>query len=166
MSVVQSVSIGSVFRFTALRKDPFASRLQFVSKGFKCRNGYGWGDAFDSHIRCRVLRIQMVIPHELWACMIHCLGAPAAAGQESHSVQEARLALREPHAAPPTDFVKAEGAGQQRVLLFLTANGGVEATILFLLERPGPMTVPKGRGVRVGSGFINRDNDDPRPRHR
>lgn len=38
-------------------------------------------------------------------------------------------------------------------------DGGVEADILFLLEKPGPMTSPTGK--KQGSGFISRNNDDP-----
>ena len=38
-------------------------------------------------------------------------------------------------------------------------DGGVDATILFLFEKPGPMT--STTGTRIGSGFISRDNDDP-----
>ena len=37
-------------------------------------------------------------------------------------------------------------------------DGGVDATILFLFEKPGPMT--STTGTRTGSGFISRDNDD------
>jgi len=44
---------------------------------------------------------------------------------------------------------------------FDPADGGVDAEVLFLFEKPGPMTVEDGRGKRVGSGFISRDNDDP-----
>jgi hypothetical protein len=36
-------------------------------------------------------------------------------------------------------------------------DGGVDARILFLFEKPGPMT-SEDRG---GSGFISRNNDDP-----
>lgn len=36
-------------------------------------------------------------------------------------------------------------------------DGGVNAEILFLFEKPGPMTSAKNGG----SGFISRDNDDP-----
>lgn len=39
-------------------------------------------------------------------------------------------------------------------------DGGVRARILFLKEKPGPMT-SASRSGRVGSGFISRDNDDP-----
>ncbi len=35
-------------------------------------------------------------------------------------------------------------------------DGGIGAQILFLFEKPGPMTSNDG-----GSGFISRDNDDP-----
>jgi hypothetical protein len=38
-------------------------------------------------------------------------------------------------------------------------DGGVHARVLFLLEKPGPMTAESG--IRIGSGFISRDNDDP-----
>ena len=38
-------------------------------------------------------------------------------------------------------------------------DGGVDAIILFLFEKPGPMT--STTGTRTGSGFISRDNDDP-----
>ncbi|WP_447923752.1 uracil-DNA glycosylase [Burkholderia cepacia] len=38
-------------------------------------------------------------------------------------------------------------------------DGGVEADMLFLLEKPGPMTSPQHK--RKGSGFISRDNNDP-----
>jgi hypothetical protein len=38
-------------------------------------------------------------------------------------------------------------------------DGGVTAQILFLLEKPGPMTAVSRPG-RQGSGFISRDNDN------
>ncbi|WP_109479872.1 uracil-DNA glycosylase [Paraburkholderia sp. C35] len=38
-------------------------------------------------------------------------------------------------------------------------DGGVEADMLFLLEKPGPMTSTTGK--KQGSGFISRNNDDP-----
>jgi hypothetical protein len=44
---------------------------------------------------------------------------------------------------------------------FDPCDGGINARALFLLEKPGPMTAPKGSGKREGSGFISRDNDDP-----
>ncbi|OYX56004.1 MAG: uracil-DNA glycosylase [Brevundimonas subvibrioides] len=39
-------------------------------------------------------------------------------------------------------------------------DGGVHARMLFLKEKPGPMT-SASRSGRAGSGFISRDNDDP-----
>lgn len=42
---------------------------------------------------------------------------------------------------------------------FDPADGGTRARILFLKEKPGPMTSTSKSG-RVGSGFISRDNDD------
>ena len=38
-------------------------------------------------------------------------------------------------------------------------DGGVNADMLFLFEKPGPMTSPLHK--RQGSGFISRDNNDP-----
>ena len=40
-------------------------------------------------------------------------------------------------------------------------DGGAGARMLFLLEKPGPMTDPNRAGRRRGSGFVSRDNDDP-----
>ncbi len=40
-------------------------------------------------------------------------------------------------------------------------DGGAGARMLFLLEKPGPMTDPNRAGPRRGSGFVSRDNDDP-----
>lgn len=39
-------------------------------------------------------------------------------------------------------------------------DGGVDAKLLFLFEKPGPMTEGGGAGRRIGSGFISRNNDD------
>ncbi|AIF46037.1 uracil-DNA glycosylase [Dyella japonica] len=38
-------------------------------------------------------------------------------------------------------------------------DGGVDADMLFLLEKPGPKTSATGK--QKGSGFISRNNDDP-----
>lgn len=38
-------------------------------------------------------------------------------------------------------------------------DGGTSARLLFLLEKPGPMTDPHRKG-KPGSGFVSRDNDD------
>lgn len=42
---------------------------------------------------------------------------------------------------------------------FDPVDGGVNARVLFLMEKPGPMT-SGDRAGRAGSGFISRDNDD------
>jgi hypothetical protein len=39
---------------------------------------------------------------------------------------------------------------------FDPCDGGTEAQLLFLFEKPGPMT-----SSQAGSGFIGRNNDDP-----
>ncbi|WP_210413458.1 uracil-DNA glycosylase [Altererythrobacter sp. TH136] len=79
------------------------------------------------------------------------------------AVRAERLAaLGEPHIAPLTELVHAFRARDgSEYPYFDPADGGVDAAILFLLEKPGPMTVPTGKGLRQGSGFISRDNDDP-----
>lgn len=79
------------------------------------------------------------------------------------AVREARMAaLQMPHVTPLTDLVcRLRLRDAKEYPYFDPADGGVTASILFLLEKPGPMTVPMGRGQRQGSGFISRDNDDP-----
>lgn len=71
-----------------------------------------------------------------------------------------RSLLSEPHVAPLTEFVddlrrRLPGA----VPDFDPLDGGVNATILFLFEQPGPMTDASRKG-RSGSEFISRNNDD------
>ncbi len=55
--------------------------------------------------------------------------------------------------------------GELEVPDFDPMDAGVEARILFLFEKPGPMTSKHKTGKRVGSGFISRDNDDPGFKH-
>jgi hypothetical protein len=55
--------------------------------------------------------------------------------------------------------LRAMGLGE--VPAFDPLDGGDRAKVLFLLEKPGPMTsIERGRD-RPGSGFISSDNDDP-----
>ena len=67
---------------------------------------------------------------------------------------EHRLGMLElPHIAPLTEYVRelrARGFGD--VPFFDPMDGGVNATSLFLLEKPGPMA--------SSSGFISRNNND------
>lgn len=80
------------------------------------------------------------------------------------AVRAARLAMREkPHIGPLMEFCKhleADGVGE--VPLFDPMDGGINARVLFLLEKPGPKTSRKGK---EGSGFISRDNDDQSAAH-
>ena len=63
--------------------------------------------------------------------------------------------LRSPHVAPLTAFVeelRGEAGPGADVPYFDPWDGGVDATILFLLEAPGPKA--------VRSGFVSRNNPD------
>ena len=63
-----------------------------------------------------------------------------------------------PHMAKLTDFAAAlREQGLGTVPDFDPLDGGADAQILFLFEKPGPMTSESGGG----SGFISRNNDDP-----
>ncbi len=77
-------------------------------------------------------------------------------------VRHHRLSLlAAPHMAPLVryaDTLRAMDRGT--VPHFDPLDGGIKARILFLLEKPGPMTDEVGRGKRSGSGFISRNNDD------
>lgn len=74
---------------------------------------------------------------------------------------ERRAMLSLPHIAPLTRFAADLRARHQiEVPEFDPLDGGIRARILFLKEKPGPMTSASRLG-RVGSGFISRDNDDP-----
>ena len=67
--------------------------------------------------------------------------------------------LREPHVAKLTEYViRLRDRNLGEVPDFDPLDGGIEARVLFLLEKPGPMTAEAGK--RAGSGFISRDNDD------
>lgn len=70
-----------------------------------------------------------------------------------------RLMLREPYIAPLTDFVQTMRKARPTWEFpdFDPLDGGCNADILFLFEKPGPMTSMRGKG----SGFISRNNDDP-----
>ncbi len=68
--------------------------------------------------------------------------------------------LRLPHIAPLTAYAaKLRERDSVQVPEFDPFDGGVEAQVLFLFEKPGPMTAERGK--RQGSGFISRNNDDP-----
>lgn len=81
-------------------------------------------------------------------------------------VRERRKAmLHLPHIAPLAEYaerLRMRGLGE--VPDFDPLDGGVEARVLFLFEKPGPMTAEAGK--RVGSGFISRTTMTVLPRHR
>jgi hypothetical protein len=68
-----------------------------------------------------------------------------------------RVMLTLPHIAPLTAYAaKLRQRGSIEVPEFDPLDGGINAKILFLFEKPGPMTAEGN-----GSGFISRNNDDP-----
>ena len=82
--------------------------------------------------------------------------------RDMHVRSERIAMLALPHVKPLVDFTeKLRQKGQVDVPNFDPLDGGIQASALFLFEKPGPMTVKKGQGQRPGSGFISRDNDDP-----
>lgn len=88
------------------------------------------------------------------------IGAPRT--MRSAAIREERFArLGEPHIRPLVDYVaQLRTSSGAEVPMFDPSDGGVNARLLFLMEKPGPMT-SAGRRGRAGSGFISRDNDDP-----
>jgi hypothetical protein len=78
-------------------------------------------------------------------------------------VRERRRAMLSlPHIAPLTAYAaKLRDRGSVEVPDFDPLDGGVDARVLFLFEKPGPMTADGKTNRRVGSGFISRNNDDP-----
>jgi len=75
---------------------------------------------------------------------------------------ELRRKLRfAPHVAPLTAFAASlRTRPNVKVPDFDPLDGGVNAKILFLFEKPGPMTDALREGQR-GSGFVSRNNNDP-----
>lgn len=72
-------------------------------------------------------------------------------------IERRTLLLGEPHMLPLVAIVEAlrlDGKGY--VPDFDPLDGGAEARILFLLEKPGPKTEQR----KGGSGFVSRDNND------
>lgn len=82
----------------------------------------------------------------------------------SREARESRRAMLDlPHVAPLTAYaVELRSRGVGTVPDFDPLDGGIAAKVLFLFEKPGPMTDAHAPpGLRMGSGFVSRDNDDP-----
>ena len=78
-------------------------------------------------------------------------------------VRERREALLDqPHVRALTRYVRdLKKRNMGEVPYFDPLDGGIDARVLFLFEKPGPMTDSRlGAGKRNGSGFISRNNDD------
>lgn len=79
-------------------------------------------------------------------------------------VRERREAmLNRPHVLPLTVYTAKLRRDRASVEVpdFDPLDGGIDARVLFLFEKPGPMTAASGkRTKRTGSGFISRNNDD------
>lgn len=74
-------------------------------------------------------------------------------------LRERLNSISQPHVAPLNEWVfnlRARLGGDAIVPWFDPADGGVDATILWLLEAPGP----KSTRERGGSGIISCDNND------
>ena len=72
-------------------------------------------------------------------------------------IERRSLLLSEPHMLPLVALVEGlRSDGKGYVPNFDPLDGGAEARILFLLEKPGPKTDPR----KGGSGFVSRDNND------
>jgi hypothetical protein len=77
--------------------------------------------------------------------------------------QRRKAMLTLPHVKKLTAYAaKLRLRGSVKVPEFDPLDGGVDARVLFLLEKPGRMTADGSsfRG-RSGSGFVSRNNDDP-----
>lgn len=75
--------------------------------------------------------------------------------------EERRKMLGLPHMTPLSEYTRSlRMGGDFEVPDFDPMDGGIAARLLFLFEKPGPMTSSSKTG-RIGSGFISRDNDDP-----
>lgn len=72
------------------------------------------------------------------------------------AVARRQALLQLPHARPLAEYVQRLGVqGRGFVPDFDPLDGGVEARLLMLLEKPGPRICPPR-----GSGFVSRDNAD------
>jgi uracil-DNA glycosylase len=79
--------------------------------------------------------------------------------RSSKAIALRRLMLNKPHIAPLANYVQRlrDIHPAWEFPNFDPLDGGTNAEILFLLEKPGPMT----SAASAGSGFISRNNDDP-----
>ena len=79
--------------------------------------------------------------------------------RSSENIAERGKLLAEAHMAALARFVTELRVAEPSKEFpdFDPLDGGTGADILFLFEKPGPMTSAAG----FGSGFISRDNDDP-----
>jgi len=82
--------------------------------------------------------------------------------RDPDAIAKRRSLLSERHVLNLATYVEELRAlGRGEVPDFDPLDGGDEARVLFLFEKPGPMTSSKRGQERTGSGFISRDNDDP-----
>jgi len=79
----------------------------------------------------------------------------------SEAIADRLSKINEPHIVALTNYVRQlrqRFPDSWEFPDFDPYDGGQEAELLFLLEKPGPMTSANGGS---GSGFISRNNDDP-----
>ena len=69
--------------------------------------------------------------------------------------------LNQSHIAPLTAYVEELRKREWgEVPYFDPMDAGINAKVLFLFEKPGPMTSNNPKSKKAGSGFISRNNDD------
>lgn len=72
--------------------------------------------------------------------------------------QQRRALLALPHMVPLAAYVSGLRGRSNVVPDFDPLDGGIEAQVLFLLEKPGPQAAPSPRTPCGDPGFISRDN--------
>jgi len=81
---------------------------------------------------------------------------PSKALSDPSEQDRRRAMLSAPHISPLSALANSLRRANYYVPDFDPCDGGIDADILFLFEKPGPKTSPP-----IGSGFISRDNNDP-----
>lgn len=87
---------------------------------------------------------------------------PSSALRDPALRQQRRALLALPHMAPLAAYVARLRRPDTEVPDFDPLDGGTEARVLFLMEKPGPQAA--SRTDREDTGFISRDNNGETPK--